>query len=424
MKFPVTHPLSYPSHVYTGLLGDIMRRLTACGAPAEIVGAVLMAVASLLTQSLADVIWPNGLRAAIGANNWVIASSTSGKSLIYKILVEPIEAYLAERSKGNNSTFDFFIEDATREALLQSLASWPVASLQTDEAGMITKLLRDAATLVKLLDGSPIRSARVSTGRVALLCHRLCALFMEQPDVFEEKKVHLGASKGGIGLANRFFFARLNRLVSDTSLHQLGLSDSLKQAYDKKIQELLDASILQVEKKGHERPALHLRVDAIQYLLNLDNAVRRNCSPGFPWFFISEYASRHVERVLRLAGTLHVFEHGIEGEISVDTIERSDILGQWYVESFAQIFYEPPKLSQTEADAIELEAAIRRAGQASGHTLFKQSEMRAYAPNLGLTPARFTRALAALGGQGKIRVHMQRNVPWIELNAPTYSWWR
>lgn len=92
-------------------------------------------------------------------------------------------------------------------------------------------------------------------------------------------------------------------------------------------------------------------------------------------------------------------------------------MGRWYLKSFAQIFFEPPKQTQIEADAIELELAIRRANYASGHTHFLQSEMRAYAVNLGLTPTRFTRALAFLGGQGKVRVVLQRKTAWIELNT-------
>lgn len=412
-----------PPSLFPGLLGEMMHDLTVGGVAAEIVGTQLVAFVSLLTQAIADVLWPNGLTLSIGANGLVVAPSGAGKSLIYNIFSTPIHQCLAELNKKNRSATysDFFIEDATREAIVQSLSSWPIAGLFTDEAGMLKSLLKYAATLVKLLDGSPLRSARVSTGRVELLGQRFCMLLMEQPEVFEGTKVLLGSSKGGVGLGNRFFFARANSVAASCSLHHIGLSASVKHAYDNKVHALLGESIQQVEKRDRKRPALHLSAEATQYLINLDNETRQSSVYGSQRFFISEYVSRHVERVLRLAGAFHVFEHGIDEEISIDTVQRAAVLGHWYIEAFAQMVYEPPKLTQTETDAIVLERAIQQVFHSSGISLFRQSEMRSCALNLGLTPARFTRALAALGGHGRVRVVMQRNTPWIEFNAFHFS---
>lgn len=319
MKFPLLPTSPYPSNLFRGQLGDKMRDLTAGGASAEMVGAVLMAIGSLLTQGIADVVWPNGMKIAIGANNWLIGFSSSGKSLVLKLLMEPIEAHLAVLGKSTSSPQcpEFLLEDATREAIVQSLHGWPIAGLFTDEAGQIKKLFKDTPTLVKLIDGSALRSARVSTGRVALLWHRFCVLFMGQPDLFDEIKGQLGANKGGVGFVNRLFVARIGGLSAGNSLHQVGLSASVKQAYERKAHALLSASIRHVENQNRERPALRLSAEATHYFLHTDSEVRRNCAPGAPWFSISEYASRHAERVLRLAGVFHVFEYGAEGEISV-----------------------------------------------------------------------------------------------------------
>jgi hypothetical protein len=421
---PYTPPYPQPN-VFPGLSGEIMHRFTTDGVAPELIGTQLIAFISLLTQAIADVAWPNGLKSPIGVNSFLVAPSGVGKSFIFKILIEAIELYLVELSnKYPTKRLDFLIEDATREAIVQSLHGWLVAGLFTDEAGMLKQLLKDAPTLAKLLDASPLRSARVSTGRVELFGQRFCMLLMEQPNVFEATKVLLGASKGGVGLINRFFVARVNGSVAGRSLHHVGLSASVKQAYEKKVRELLDASIQQVEKQTRERPALHLSAEAAQYVVHLDNEIRQRCVYGAPWFFISEYVSRHVERVLRLAGAFHVFEHGIEGEISIDTIQRAAILGQWYIEAFAQMVYEPPKLTQTETDAITLERAIHEVFHTAGLSLFRQSDMRTHALNLGLTPTRFTRALAALAGQGKVRVLMQRNTPWVESIAVHFSRYR
>lgn len=423
MKFLAPHTPQYPSHAFTGLSGELMHCLTIGGLSAEIVGTVLITIVSFLTQGIADVVWPNGQKSPIGVSGMVIAPSGIGKSVILKILMNAIEQCLSRLSQIDEKFLDFLIEDATREAIVESLSRFPVAGLLTDEAGQLQHLFRHAATLVKLLDGAPLRNARVSTGRKALLGQRLTMLLMAQPDVFEGIK-HLFLPKGGVGAGNRLFYAPCNGLVAGGSLHHVSLNESVELAYNEKVAALLDATIQHVEKQTKERPALCLSVAATQSLINLGDEVRRKCFPGAPWYFISEYVSRHAERVLRLAGALHVFEYGIEGEISVDTIQRAATLGAWYIEAYAQMVYEPPKPTQAETDAIELERAIHQFFHTAGSSKFRQSEMRSCALNLGLTPTRFTRALATLGGQGKVRVVMQRNTPWIEFNVFYFSQYR
>jgi len=422
MKLPAPHIPQYPHHAFTGLSGEIAQSLVSGGAAAEIVGTVLVTVISSLTQGIADVMWPNGQTSPIGVSGVVVAPSGFGKTMVKNILTNPIERSVHSLSQTDEKFQDFLIEDATRAAIVESLARFPVAGLLTDEAGQLQHLFQHAATLAKLLDGSPLKSTRVSTGRKALFGERLTVLLMAQPDVFEAIKKNLGAkAKGGVGLGNRLFFAPCNGLVGGGSLHSVVLKESAKLEYDDRVVTLLDATIQQVATQMRERPTLRLCSNATKFLIVLSDNARRKCFPGSPWLFISEYISRHAERVLRLAGALHVFEHGVLGEISMDTIERAAALGEWYIDAYAQMVFEPPTATQAEIDATVLERALYQFFQVVGKSKFRQSEMRACALNLGLTPARFTRALAALGGQGKVRVVLQRNTPWIEFNAAHFA---
>ncbi|WP_175762559.1 DUF3987 domain-containing protein [Burkholderia anthina] len=416
----------YPVGSFPGLLGMLAHDLSSSGGVApEIVGTELIAFASLLTQGIADTTWPNGQPIPIGANGLVASPSGSGKSLIYKNLVQPIEKYLVLRmSEKPGEHGDLLLEDATREALVQSLSEWPVAGLFTEEAGMLKRLLRDAPTLVKLLDGSPLRSARISTGRVALLRQRLSMLLIEQPDVFEETKRLLGAGKGGVGLVNRFFVAVSTDFRAGNSPHSVGLSGDVVKVYDMRAGNLLDALFEHVAQGNPVRPTVKLSAEASQCLVDLDHEARTKCVPDSPWSFIAEYILRHAERVLRLAGVFHVFEHGVGGEIALDTLLRAERFGNWYVESFARIFYEQPKPTQAEADADELGNAFLQTYQLTGASMFRQSEIRTQALNLGLTSTRFSRALAALCQQGRARVDLYRNVPWItfDCSRPSSGW--
>lgn len=414
-RLALAHPSSCPINSFPGLLGMVARDLSASGGVApEIVGTELIAFASLLTQGIADVAWPNGQLIPIGANGLVAAPSGSGKSLVYKILAQAIEKYLELRMAENlDESCDLLLEDATREALVQSLSELPVAVLFTEEAGGLKRLHKDAPTLVQLLDGSPLRSARISRGRVAVRGHRFSMLLIEQPEIFEETKRLLGAGKGGVGLINRFFVTVSTDSRARNSPHSVRLSGDVAQAYEMRVQERLDALFEHLKQGNPVRPTVTLSAKASQCLLEIAHEARQKCMPDSPWFFISEYVQRHAERVLRLAGVFHVFEHGVGGEISLDTLLRAERFGDWYVDSFARIFYEHPKPTPAEADADKLQQTILGPCLMRGVSGCSQADLRTAAFNLGLTSTRFTRALAVLCEQGRTRVIRHLNKPWI-----------
>ena len=240
-------------------------------------------------------------------------------------------------------------------------------------------------------------------------------LLMEQPLKFEETKALLGAGKGGVGLINRFFVMQSKEFLAENSPHHVQLSADVKQEFFIRASSLLDALFRHIELGNPVRPALKLSADAAQCLIDIDQEARRKCKPDSPWFFVSEYVLRHAERVLRLAGVFHVFEYGTDGEISLDTLQRAESFGDWYVDSFAQIFYEPPQITQEDVDADKLEQLFIQTSWA-GTSMFRQSDMRTLALNVGLTPTRFTRALACLCKQGRAWMMSHQNKPWIAIN--------
>lgn len=415
----VTRRSSYPIHSFPGQLYSIARDLSAGGGVApEIVGTTLIVVASLLTQGLADVTWPNGRAISIGANGLVVSPSGSGKTMPYDWLKAPIEKYLEQLTAADpEGKHDGLLhEDPTREALVQSLKDWPVAGLLTDEGGIVKRLLKDSATLVKLLDGASLRYSRVSSDRVTLIGQRLCLLLMEQLEPFDEIKQRLGGRKGGVGMINRFLVMRLMGLA-EGSPHDVRLSDDVALAYEKRVYELLDALVVRVKEGRRARPALKLRADASPCLVEISHDARRRCTePDSPWADISEYVLRHAERVLRLAGVFHVFEYGPEGEISLDTLEGAESFCNWYVDSYRDIFCEEPKPTQTELDADALGNAFVHLCQATGRWVVPQAELRTWAVNLELTGSRFPRALGVLCRRGRVAVFPGRNGPQVELS--------
>ncbi len=407
---------SYPIGSFPGLSGSLVRDLTASGAVApEIVGSVAIAAMSLLTQGLADISWPNGQASSIGANAIVVSPSGSGKTVVYNWFMRPIEKHLEHLIAADPEGWHCGLlqEDPTRPAIVQSLDDCPVAGLFTDEGGVTQKLLKDSATLVKLLDGTPLRSARVSTGRIALKEQRFCMLLMEQPDRFDETKPLLGGRKGGVGMVNRFYLMHSTGRCSASALHDVRLSEEVAQAYEERVHECVGVLVEHLERGNRRRPTLSLTTEAYQCLIEIDGEARKKCTPNSRWFPFSEYIVRHAERTLRLAGVLHVFEHGLDGEISLDTLERAESLGNWYVESFAQIFYEPPKLTQAEVSADKIAQEIIGPCLMRGIFGCSPADLRTAALNLGLTSSHFNRALAVLCEQRRVSVIRHLNKPWI-----------
>lgn len=411
-------------HGWPGLSGQMLHDLTSSGGVAPgIVESVLVASISFLTQGLAYVACPNGQKLTIGANVHLLAPSWSGKSSILKILMEPVEQYLAMRQANGESLPAGLLMagDMTGKALVRSLHGCPSAGYFTDAPRQFKKLLKDDYILSKVRTGMQAPYAQDSGKRIAPC---LTMFVTDEPDVFDAKMLRDASKKGGAGILGHVFLAHLPNPRVKGPLHRVNLSPETKLVYGQRAHDLLDSTIQQIEQqKTQECPTLLFDTEAGAYLDHTDHEARRRCTSGGQWASIPEYAMGHVERVLRLAAAIHVFEHGTEGEITLDSLQCADAIGQWFATSFTQAIYEPPKLTQAEMDAAILEKAFIDLYYASSCCVqFFKSDIQAHALGFGLTPARFNRALAVLGEQGKIRTFSYQNKPCIEfLTMPEFS---
>jgi Protein of unknown function (DUF3987) len=412
----------FPGYALPGLAGEIVRDLSMSSVCPSIIGGTFCAVVSLLTQGIADVTWPNGQEVAVGANVLLVAPSAAGKSFVYKILMKAVEERLEVLALDEaNSAMSFLVEDTTKEALLQTLNEWPVAAVMTDEAGSLKRLLPDSATLAKLLDGTAIRNSRVSTGRMKLSGHRFTMLLMEQPKVFDAHKVLLGASNGSVGVVNRFMLMATDRMPAIPSLNRPGLFDSVSPPYGKRVGQLLQQAIAFVKSGQTKRPRVALAPAANQFLLHVSDEMQQLKLHSPNAARISEYLARHAERVLRLAGALHVFEHGSDGQVQLDTMQAADLVGRWSLEAFDQMTFVPPVMSQAELDAQLLEQALVFVAQQTGRYQFPIADVRMGLFNKGVSKQRFNRALPILTGQNKAWVVKENRVDWVKLHVPTFS---
>ncbi|WP_342618412.1 DUF3987 domain-containing protein [Rhodoferax sp. GW822-FHT02A01] len=412
-----SHRKFTPVAPFPGLLGQMAMDLSASGLDMAIIRAQVIGFVSLLTQGCADVRWPNGQRTKIGTNVILLAPSGSGKSVVFDPLMEPITQFLNEQVSGVTQPA-FLLEDATRAAIIEALLEWPVAGLFTDEAGQLDALMStSASTLAKLLDGSPFQHARVGKGRAALCEHRFCMLLMEQPAIFERTKERIGARNGGVGLINRFILEYAKSHPISAALHNGGLSDSSKREYANRAFQLLGVSVQNVMHKSG-RPVLWLSSNATSYLIDQGDEVRRRLEFDSRAAELAEYFNRHSERVLKLAGAMHVFEYGVDSEIDLATLHAADDVCRRAMETFAELTYVRPKLSQAEIDAATVNQALQRLVTLSGRLHFPMSDVRRLIANFGLTKHRFDRAVPVLASQGVVSVILHGRVDWLQIHSP------
>lgn len=399
-----------PTEGMPGLLGQMSRDLTRARLDPAIVATQLLAIGSLLTQALADTAWPNGQRVSIGFSAFLRVPSSGGKSLGLKLLRDPIARAVRAWSRKNAlKKIDpaFFVEDATREAAIQHLIAWKSAALITDEAGQCKQLIKEAApTLAKLNDGDDLHHARVKDGRVALTGHRFCMLLAEQPGIDGAGNQLLAGTNAGVGLVNRMFVAEALATQMGAALHGVAFSNEVQTAYEARVETLVGHSIAHVISAA-ERPVLRLSREAAEFLIASGEEMH-NRFRGHPREqALTAYIARHQERVLRLAGVVHVFEYGTAGEIGLQVLRAADAVGRWSIDQYERMTDVPPKRTQAEVDVQRLAQALHRYCAATGVEVHDLATIRRQALNIGLTRARFDGALAQLCGQGGVSIALQ-----------------
>lgn len=399
-----------------GLLGEMFTNLQQSGISADLINLQLIAFASLLTQGVADSDGPMGLT-PIGVSCCGVHPSGAGKSSIFKELMRPIDEELDAVSDPMSG---FLLEDATREAIVESMKDCPTAGIFTDEGGQLESLLGTSApTIVKLLDGNGPRHARITNKRsgqgelrVCITNPRLTALALVQPEIFERLKPKFGVGQGGQGLANRFIWddAPASRMLQSGNL---GLSEQVRCAYSLKIKTLLQMTADHSLDRSKKFPVIRLSSNAERHLRSLKDRQFF----GVP----HEYATRHAQRVLRMAGAFHVFENGPIGEISDEYLYIAEDFDRLSIEAFERLIYVPPKLTQTERDA---ETLIRAFSEFAPNARLDLKGLRRYAPNVGLTKGRVDRALPLVCREGFASVYVHDGIEYVQLMPrPRGNYW-
>lgn len=397
MKYPNPSLTQFPPDLFTEMRSD----LSGLGVSAGLVTVVLCAVISLLSQGVADILWPGGRRTRVGVSGVVVGHSGSGKTLIYGLLMEAVERYIADAaSRGNDC--DFLLEDATLAAISPHIKLHRFAGLFTDEGGGLYHLQRGAPTIAKLIDGTPLRKARGNADPMILGGHRLLMLLLLQPHAAERTKL-FNLLPGDIGLLNRCYTALASPIVG--SLDAVSLPTVVAERHTARVYELLDAARHNAGIKTAQLPALNLGGDARELFQRISIESRtQSTTTARAWSALDEYRSRHGERTLQMAGAIHLYIHGLAGlymAVARSTIQIAHEIGVASYMAYEQLSYRP---TPAEKDAEHLFQALRHYHMTTGLHFVVLTSLYRNAPNIHMTRPRIKAAIPLLVAAGHVWV--------------------
>lgn len=280
-----------------------------------------------------------------------------------------------------------FANDATPEALAQNAHEQGGRFAIISDEGGITETLSGLYTggsanvdlILKGTDGGDLRVRRKD--RSFDLRPFLTFMLIVQPRIIQS----MGERQAfrGNGMLERFLYVLPVSNLGYRTLDTAPVPDSVRIAYGQAVRRLLDIQPI-VDERGQEQPQiLTLAPDAGSLFTQLRHEVEAGLRPGGKLHGCLGWGGKLAGYSLRLAGLLHVAEHGAQIRvISGDTMERAVLLALLLIDHARAAFH----LMGVD-QAIEDARAVFDWIKACGKPMFRKTEC------LRALHGRFTKAV-------------------------------
>ena len=239
---------------------------------------------------------------------------------------------------------------------------------------------------------------------------RMTLSLMTHPDKFEELMCKKGDTLRASGYFARFLFANP---ISMKGYRQLGYAeDGYKPVHIAALHERFRVLLRQRDERlasGNVEPeVLELSGDAKCLWIDIHNVNETAMRPGGYLETVSDFGSKVMENLGRIAAILHLFD-GQTGPISRDTLQRASVIMNWYQGQFMTLFGPGSRRPQVLCDADDIVAYLHRRWWSHGVAAPRRDAGRD-GPVRG---ARFEEALLLLQHQGVVSVSMVKRKRWI-----------
>ena len=240
-----------------------------------------------------------------------------------------------------------FYEDVSSEAFAYHIAiGHPSASLWSDEGGLFVasngmkedNAMGMLAIINRLWDGNDFEPTRKTAKTKRISGRRCTANIMLQQTVFEKWQGKQNDMSRAIGTFARFLIQRPKSTMGEREYQMPPEKTPNMQTFHKRVRDLMEIP-LPVDDEGRLMPpVIKLCEEAKKLWICYFNKIEEALKPGGEFTEVKDFVSKNAEQAARIAGVLHVFNYGPEGEIQPDTMEQSIHIAQWYLYEAKRIF--------------------------------------------------------------------------------------
>lgn len=385
----------------------------ATKAPEFMILSQMLSVMSIAAQPLVDIRTPVGMQLPVSLYFLILAASGERKSTVDKLLMKSIREYELSLATKTEATYANYvielelwelkqkalkkclekthhdstafnetaeewrlhqlckpIQPITRRVLIDDISSAKLKmmlseknsslALTSDEGGTLlsSELIKDHSLFCSLWSGQTIRIDRANNTEILIDGARLTISIQVQPDIYTSFREKSGASFRSSGLDARFLFCEPTSEIGnrfedesvDSDLPFHGLNALCN--FNTRIEALL--------KEGEACIARHClkMTDNAEILWRQKfNEIEAHMQRGEYLMDYTDFGSKFMEQVSRIAAVLHVFTHTDYKERSVNykTMDMAIHLTEIYLHQALEIFTKPDKKDlsdQKDADTL------------------------------------------------------------------------
>jgi putative DNA primase/helicase len=390
------HQAPYPIHALPADLQALVKELEDYyRAPVPMIATCALSILSSAGQALADVDIDGTLKKPLSLFTLIVAESGERKSEIDKVLSKPLHEWerqqledRAEEIKAARAAYkaweaakrgiekrietlaskgqdyseaeeklaeleanppqavlipDLIMQDQTPEGMAKALKRYPSICLLSSEAAVVLgghgmgkdSASRNQGMMNDLWSGQPIKITRAAAESFSLHGRRLSAGLAVQQSVLSAFAKD-GAARG-IGFFARFLITQPDS-TKGTRFYESPPDWRHLSAWRDRIHALLNTP-LQIDPDNALQPhLLQLAPDAQQLWIDGYNAIERELGQFGEFADVGDVASKSADNAARIAGLLHLYQHGLVGRVTADEMRCGLALALWHLNESKRYF--------------------------------------------------------------------------------------
>lgn len=390
-----------------GTTANILREVSKnYSVPEDMVLSAMTPVISTVVSMLNDVEIDRNWEITPASFSCCVAGSGTGKSMLTKLFRKPLDEFeeAIQARKNDDFLITLTIDDFTKAALLNLLGTRRCSIGVISPEGKVTmnsEFFRSAGHMCQLHSGEPMKVSRLYGESLTIRHSRLSIGIMIQKDTLDSlSKNHMSTFRD-TGLAARFLFS-----IPGVSPENKNFSNEQKswdntEVFYARIRELLTESLALYKDPSIPREVIKVSTDGREYLVGAQNAIGKKMQPDGLFFECEDFGAKFPELLVRVAALFHRFE-GLNGDISVRSLENAFVICSYHAQCFRKLFYKPP---EEELDARMLDENFTNEYRSKGVYFVPLSDFRwTGIPSSLRRNSRYRRALQTLVQQGRISI--------------------